>query len=384
MSVRPNLRLFSVFGVQLTMSWSWLLMLGLVVYVAEDTFGGIVPRLPSAATWGLAVLAAVLSAASLYAHELAHALTAMHFGLRVRTVNLFLLGGMAQIGQESPSPRAEVLIALAGPTTSLAIGFAGIGLSLVAGTIASPVGAIGVWLAFMNVPLAVFNLVPAYPLDGGRVLRGMLWFAGQDLRWGSTVSARSGQVAAGVLLFAGLYELVTETGLGFSGIWLILVAWFLYAGAVSAHRTAVFVDGLRKLPVAAIMQRRFGRVEAGVSLQSFAEQHLTRASNGEPGQSFGVYRDEQLVGLVGLPDLRRVPAAFWGSATVERVMQPIATAPRLEPGASAVQAFHLLVGEGSEQLAVMAEDRLLGIVSRADLARAAADPRPLQDLRNRS
>src|SRR5205807_878970 len=171
---QPSLRLFRLFGIQLTANWSWLLLLALLVYVAAQTFSGLLTGVRPLGMWVLAVVAGLLSVASLYAHELAHALVARHFGIPVRTISLFLLGGMAHITRESPSPRAEFLIALAGPLTSLAIGVTA-GLAT-AGLwdIAAPVAALGLWLALMNVPLALLNLVPAYPLDGGRVLRAVL------------------------------------------------------------------------------------------------------------------------------------------------------------------------------------------------------------------
>ena len=146
--------------------------------------------------WSMAVVAALVAVASLYGHELAHAMVARAFGIPVRTISLFLLGGMAHITRESPSPRAEFLIAVVGPAASLAVGLVGALISWTLWDLAPPVGVLGLWLAFVNIPLAIFNLVPAYPLDGGRVLRAVLWFAGQDLRWGSTVAARVGQVAA--------------------------------------------------------------------------------------------------------------------------------------------------------------------------------------------
>src|SRR5450631_613575 len=202
------MRLFRLFGIQFTANWSWLLLLALLVYVAYSTFRGL--RLVGwspVGLWALAVVAALLSVVSLYGHELAHALVARAFGIPVRTISLFLLGGMAHITRESPSPRAEFLIAIAGPIASLGVGLIAALVTWSLWDVAPPVAALGLWLATMNVPLAIFNLVPAYPLDGGRVLRSLLWFAAEDLQWGSTVAARVGQVAAVGLLFSGVWIL---------------------------------------------------------------------------------------------------------------------------------------------------------------------------------
>src|SRR5215468_1484480 len=169
----PPLRLFRIFGIEFTANWSWLLLFALLIYVAFSTFRGLRLGFSQVELWSLAVIAAVLSVASLYGHELAHALVARAFGIPVRTISLFLLGGMAHITRESPSPRAEFLIAVAGPSVSLLIGVVAAVVGWALRDVAPPVAAMGLWLATMNIPLAVFNLVPAYPLDGGRVLRAV-------------------------------------------------------------------------------------------------------------------------------------------------------------------------------------------------------------------
>jgi Zn-dependent protease/CBS domain-containing protein len=369
------LRLFRLFGIQFTANWSWLLLLLLLVYVAYSTFRGLRLGWSGVELWSMAIVAALLSVASLYTHELAHALVARAFGIPVRTISLFLLGGMAHITRESPSPRAEFLIAVVGPAASLGIGLLGAIASWTLRDVAPVIGALGLWLAMVNIPLAIFNLVPAYPLDGGRVLRAVLWFAGQDLRWGSTVAARVGQVAAAGLLFAGVWILFDGSSGALGGLWLIMIAWFMYAGAASSQYATVFQESLRRLTVASVMDRDFGKVQAGVSVQAFAEEHLlekpeNRAPSAPPSRGYAVYRDEYLVGLLSLRQLGRIPMNTWSHTSVERAMLPIESAPAMEPSAPALGALHLILEEGVEQIAVMAEGRLLGLVTRNELARA--------------
>ena len=367
---QPSLRLFRLFGIQFTANWSWLLLAALLVYVAYSTFRGLRLGFGQVELWSLALVAALLSVVSLYAHELAHALVARAFGIPVRTISLFLLGGMAHITRESPSPRAELAIALVGPVTSVAIGLVGVVASLTLWEVAPPAAALGLWLATMNLPLGIFNLVPAYPLDGGRVLRGLLWFAGQDLRWASTVAARIGQVAAVGLLFSGVWILFDGSSGALSGLWLIMIAWFMYAGAASSQSATIFQDSLRRLTVASVMDRDFGRVQAGVSVQSFAEEHLLEKTPSVAPHAYAVYRDDYLVGLLSLRQLGRIPMQTWSHTSVERAMLPIESAPAMEPGAPALGALHLILEEGVEQIAVMAEGRLLGLITRNELARA--------------
>jgi Zn-dependent protease len=369
---QPSLRLFSLFGIQFTANWSWLVLLGLLVYVAYSTFRGLRLGFSQAELWVLAVVAALLSVASLYGHELAHALVARAFGIPVRTISLFLLGGMAHITRESPSPRAELLIAVVGPLTSLAVGaIAGL-VTWGVWDVAPAVAVLGLWLATMNIPLAIFNLVPAYPLDGGRVLRAVLWFAGDDLRWGSTVAARVGQIAAVGLLFSGVWMLLDGSSGALGGLWLIVIAWFMYAGATSSQYATNFQDALRRLTVASVMDRDFGRVQASVSVKTFAEEHLLeKPSPAAPARAYAVYRDEYLIGLLSLRQLGRIPVQNWSQTNVERAMLPIEAAPAMEPGAPALGALHLILEEGVEHIAVMAEGRLLGLVTHNELARAS-------------
>jgi CBS domain-containing protein len=222
----------------------------------------------------------------------------------------------------------------------------------------------------MNIPLAIFNLVPAYPLDGGRVLRSVLWFAGEDLRWGSTVATRVGQVAAIGLLFSGIWILFDGTSGALGGLWLIMIAWFMYAGAASSQYATMFQDSLKRLTVASVMDRDFGRVQAGVSVQAFAEEHLLEKQTPTSPRGYAVYRDEYLIGLLSLKQLGRIPVQNWSQTSVERAMLPIESAPAMEPSAPALGALHLILEEGVEQIAVMAEGRLLGLVTRSELARA--------------
>ena len=371
---RSTIRLFRLFGIQFTANWSWLLLLVLLVYVAYTMFRGFRLGFAPVGLWSLAVIAALLSVASLYTHELAHALVARAFGIPVRTISLFLLGGMAHITRESPSPRAEFLIAVVGPLASLVIGIVGVLVNWLFASAAPPVAALGFWLAVVNIPLAIFNLVPAFPLDGGRVLRSMLWFAGQDLKWGSLVAARVGQLAALGLLFSGVWMLFEGSGGPLGGLWLIMIAWFMYAGAASSQYATVFQESLRRLTVASVMDRDFGTVQASVSVQAFADEHLLEqpaAANTTRG--FAVYRDEFLVGLLSARQLASIPLQAWAQTSVDRAMLPIESAPAMEPGAPALGALHLILEEGVEQIAVMAEGRLLGLVTRTALARAGAD-----------
>jgi Zn-dependent protease/CBS domain-containing protein len=371
------IRLFRLFGIDFTANWSWILLFALLVYVGYSTFRIMRLGFSQVELASLAVIAAVLSVLSLYAHELAHAMMARAYGIPVRTISLFLLGGMAHITRESPSPRAEFAIAIVGPLSSIGLGIIGVVMSATLSSAFPALGVLGLWMATMNIPLGIFNLVPAFPLDGGRVLRGVLWFAGEDLGWASSVAARVGQLAAVGLLFSGVWILFDGNGVELSGLWLILIAWFMYAGAASSQYASSFQEALRRLTVASVMDRDFRRVQAGVSVQAFAEEHLLERPSGAVGavsgpHAYAVYRDDYVIGLLSFKQLGQIPMHSWSQTAIERAMLPIEAAPSMEPSAPALGALHLILEEGVEHVAVMAEGRLLGLVTRNELAKAGA------------
>jgi CBS domain-containing protein len=172
------------------------------------------------------------------------------------------------------------------------------------------------------------------------------------------------------LLFSGVWILFDGSSGALSGLWLIMIAWFMYAGAASSQSATIFQDSLRRLTVASVMDRDFGRVQAGVSVQTFAEEHLLEKTPAVAPHAYAVYRDDYLVGLLSLRQLGRIPMQTWSQTSVERAMLPIESAPAMEPGAPALGALHLILEDGVEHIAVMAEGRLLGLVTRNELARA--------------
>lgn len=368
---RAGLTLFRAFGIAFTISPSAIGLVGLLLFAAHGLLSSTRLGLPAEAVWALAVVAALLSALGLYAHELAHALVARRFGIPVRTINLFLLGGVALITRESPSPRAEFWISLAGPLASLAIGIVSTFATIWLHDLSPAASAIGMWLAAMNLSLVLFNLLPAFPLDGGRVLRSMLWFAGQDARWATRIATAGGQTVAAALVVAGIWTIVDGRGDAMSGLWLIFIAWFMYVGAANSGHASALQEALRPLTVASIMDRQIGRVPADWTVQAFADGHLLAPRSLAAPRGYGVYRDEALLGLVSMRRLGTIPAREWPQTSVQRAMEPLASTPALEPGAPALQALQLLLEEGVEHVAVMADGRLLGLVTSLDVARLA-------------
>lgn len=342
------------------------------VYVGVRELPRLVPHLAPRPTevWAVVLSSVLLAMAALYAHEIAHALVGRRFGLPTRTIGLSIIGGNTHLGRQAPSARAEVLIALAGPATSLVLGVVAAlaGLWLIE---AAPLAAlVAMWLAAVNIPLAVFNLLPAYPLDGGRVLRGCAWFASEDPVWSSKVAARAGQAVALVLAVGAGYALTLGVA-GLPGmIWLGLVAWYVYVNGLTAHRATLFLHSLRELNVARLQPAQAPSIEADRTLQSLAEDQFPLLRPSQPWPVFAVHEGTSWVGLLALADLRKVPRERWLVATAREAMQGAGDLAVVAPETPAVLALHVLIDEGLEHLPVVADGRLLGVLRRADLVRA--------------
>ncbi|HET8680822.1 MAG TPA: site-2 protease family protein, partial [Micromonosporaceae bacterium] len=267
--MKQTLRLGQVAGVPVGVHWS---VLVIMVLLAQGLAMAFLPaRAPGSAAWAywvVAVAAAVLFLASLLAHELAHALVARHYRMRVERVTLWLLGGVAELSGPPPTARADLRVAAVGPLTSLAAS-AGFFAATVAGTGFLPavwVAALS-WLALINILLAGFNLLPAAPLDGGRVLRAVLWQRWDDQVRAQVAAARAGRVLGGGLVALGAAQILVTGDL--AGIWLALVGWFLATAADAEARTAGFTDRLTGLPVRAAMRPRPAVASAGASVHAF-------------------------------------------------------------------------------------------------------------------
>ncbi|MDQ1520637.1 MAG: hypothetical protein QOI55_1710 [Actinomycetota bacterium] len=246
--MRATFRLGRIAGIPIGVHWSLVVIAGLLT---TSLAGSMLPAvLPNAngSYWAAAILAAGLFFASILAHELAHALVARHFGQRVEDITLWFLGGVSRLGTEAPTPRAEGLVALAGPGTSLALGalFFGSGQLLRFGASNSLLAVVLIWLGVINLILAVFNLLPGAPLDGGRVLSAFLWKRTGDRRRGQIGAARAGRVVGWVLIALGLLNLAF--GVGFGTLWTAIVGWFILEASKAEERVARAtrnLDGVR-------------------------------------------------------------------------------------------------------------------------------------------
>ncbi|MGH2537690.1 MAG: M50 family metallopeptidase [Candidatus Promineifilaceae bacterium] len=383
--MRSGFSIGRIFGIQINIDWSWLLIFVLVTWNLVTLFGNSQPGWGLGLQIGVAVVAALLFFASVLAHELAHSLVAVAQGVPVRNITLFLFGGVSNIQREPPSPRAEFLITIVGPITSIVLGVLFLllgGLSLGdMGALArsrpeqvvaqlGPVSTLLLWLGPINIILGLFNLIPGFPLDGGRVLRSILWAATDNLRRATRWAARVGQVIAWLFIIAGIAMVfgvrlpIFGTGL-VSGLWLAFIGWFLNSASVQSYQQVVVRDILEGIPVRAMMRPNPPTVPAGASVEQLVHETLMTSDD----HAFPVQEDGRLAGVVTLQDVRGVPRDQWGQTTVGQIMTPRDQLSTINSRTDANEALRELMARDVRQLPVMDDGKLVGVLRRRDIMR---------------
>ena len=296
----------------------------------------------------------------------------------MKGVTLFALGGIARIEREAADAKTELWMGIVGPLTSAALGAACLGLALVFGwdpghEPARPAVAILKWLGYINLLLAAFNMIPGFPLDGGRVLRALLWWKNGSLLGATRVAARAGEVVAIGFILLGLVR--TFLGAGVGGLWLAFIGWFLLSASRENYQQVEATLALRGLTVGDLMARDCPTVDARTNLREFVEQYVVRSGR----RSFLVLEDEyHVIGLVTPEEIKGVPNRRWPFTTVEQVMTPRQRLRAVPEDTTASEALQCLLREDLRQLAVTRDGQLEGIISRGHILSAAATRAELQ------
>ena len=358
--MNDSIALGRIAGIRVGLNWSVLALVALLVWsLGSLFFPEALPEEPSAVHWLLAVIASIVALISILLHEIGHAVQARRDGMRIDGITLWMFGGVARFRGSFPSAGAEFRIAIAGPLVSIALAVALGGAFLL--PLPDALRELVFWLAYVNLALFLFNLLPALPLDGGRILRSILWQATGDYARGTRVAARIAQALAWLLIAGGALIFVTERAV--SGIWLILIAWFLFQAARAETRALVGHDALGDIRVRDVMARA-EPVDAGTPLPHFA----AAAGFAPAGAGFPVVSDGRLVGLVNLGAMSDLTPEARSVARVRDVMRPIATVPIVSPDDLLAEAASEL-GNGVDRLPVAVDGVLVGMLTVGALAR---------------
>jgi Zn-dependent protease len=368
--VNPTIQLGRIAGIRIGINWSWLIVFALIVWsLAAAVFPSQNPGLSDGEYLTMAVVAAVLFFASLLLHELGHALQARRDGVEIEGINLWLFGGVAQFKGGFPSAGAEFRIAIAGPLVSLVLGVLFVLVAAVAG-LPTAVDGVVAWLGFTNLILLAFNLLPALPLDGGRVLRSALWYFRRDLQWATWVASGVGRGFGFLLVALGLFMLIAEGT--FSGAWLAFVGWFLLQAATAEARYVATKQALDGLRVRDLMIREPVTVDADLTLGQFMDD----VAWSRRYTTYPVLEHGHPIGLLAFRSVAGVQREEWNTRRVRDAMVPFDEVPLLTEAEPAIDALAELSTSDVNRGLVVDDDRLAGFLSITDLARALEVGRP--------
>ena len=361
-----GITLLRLFGFEVKIDWSWLILAGLITWsLAQGLFPGQIHGLPGWAYWVMGAVGALGILFSIIAHEFSHSLIARRFGMPIRQITLFVFGGVAQMDEDSPSPRAELFMAVAGPVASVLTGFLFWGI-LLAGTRAGWPLAVTAVLAYMrtiNFILAAFNLVPAFPLDGGRILRAGLWKWMKDVRRATRIASRIGAAFGIALLVFGIFSVFRGNIIG--GIWWVLIGLFLRSASQGSYQKLLVTQALRGEPVERFMSREVVTVEPQVTVQELVQGYVYRHHH----KMFPVVRDGTLEGCVTTREIKEVPQGEWSLKTVGEIAAPCSADNSVSGDADTTEALAKMTRGALSRLMVVDDGKLSGVIALKDIMR---------------
>ncbi len=349
------------FGIRIGADWSWLIIFWLVTLSLSGQLAEMHPEWTAVERWSLGLVTSVLFFVSIILHELGHSITAIQLGVPVRSITLFIFGGLARIEREPDRPRDEFLIAAAGPAVSLALAALFFALALGMGQ-SSILWWTARWLARINFILALFNMIPGFPLDGGRVLRAILWHLKGDLAGATRVAARVGSfVAYGFIAWGIGTALIGDNLIG--GMWLGFIGWFLLSAAKTAAQQSAARQVLAMVPAGEVMDTGCRVVGPEMSLREVVETGVLRQGL----RCFLVGEERVLTGMLTMHEIRRVPQEEWDHTSVQATMVRFEDLQTIAPQTDLFEALKVMDQAGVNQVPVVHEGRLLGILNRERL-----------------
>lgn len=372
-----HIKLGRVFGIEIGIHYSWFIIAWLIIFSLAARFRSVNPDWSPTVVWGAALITAVLFFVSLLAHELAHSLVARAHKLPVRRITLFALGGVSLIEKEAPDAKTEFLIAIVGPITSVVIGGALVLLANAAGGNPDAPGqtpgfAILYWLGLTNLGLGVFNMLPGFPLDGGRVLRAVIWWITGSMERATKIAARTGQGIAIIFIGIGIYQFFRGAGLG--GLWIAFIGWFLLQAAGANYQEMELKHALAGVRAGDLMSRDCAEVPGPTSVQDFVDEFLLRTGR----RCFFVSVQGRVAGMVTPHEVRALDRGLWPVTPVQQIMKPLDKLRAVAPETDAMEALELMAREDLNQLPVVSNHHVEGMLSRSNILEALRSRREFQ------
>jgi Zn-dependent protease/predicted transcriptional regulator len=358
--LKRTIPLGRILGIPLGLDPSWFLIFALITWsLAASYYPAEFKNWPSIEYWLVGAITAVIFFASVVLHELGHSVVALRYKIPVRSITLFIFGGVAQITGEPPSAAAEFWMAIAGPFVSFALALAFTALQGAFSSLA-PLLAVSKYLAYINATLGAFNLIPGFPLDGGRVFRAALWAITKKPQRATYIAATVGRGFGFLFILVGVWQVFTGN---LGGLWIAFIGWFLEGAARTQLQQQSLQNLLKGHRVIEATQRGYATVQEDATLDYLVKAHLL----GSGRRCLMVTRDDETVGLLTIQNVKDVPRAEWPTTTVAAAMMPIAQVEKADPDEELWSALQEMEQGAIEQLPVMEDGRCLGVLGREDV-----------------
>ena len=355
--MRSQIKLGKIFGIEIGLHYSWFLIALLIVSSLYSQFHVKNPEWGNGVILAMAIATGLLFFVSLLVHELAHSLFARSHGMPVKEITLFALGGVSQIEKEPASADTEFWMAFAGPLTSAAIGLACFGAAKL--TPNAPLKAMVTWLGYINLSLAAFNMLPGYPLDGGRVLRAILWWKTGDADRATQLAAKTGQAVGGMFIVWGILQFAG--GAGFGGLWISFIGWFLLQAASESRQRVGIAHAVAGVTAGDLMSGDCPSLDGNLDVQHFVDEELLRTGK----RCFLVLQKGEVAGLVTPHEVKTIERARWPYTTLNDVMRPLEDLHTVPPETPLKTVLEIMGREDLNQVPVMANGHLAGVLSRS-------------------
>ncbi|MFQ6122844.1 MAG: site-2 protease family protein [Dehalococcoidales bacterium] len=355
-----------IFGIQFRLHYTWFVIFVLItVSLSWQYFPLVYPGWNKLAYWVTGTFTSLLFFTSVFAHELAHSLVGRANGIPVKSITLFIFGGIAHMTREAARHGAELKMAAAGPTSSLAIGGFFFLLHLLIRDISEPVMAMAFWLAQVNVILAVFNLIPGFPLDGGRVFRSLLWRFSGNYKRSTRIATRVGRGVGYLFVLAGILIIFLFSEQWFSGLWLAFIGWFLNNAASASYRQAQWQGALQEVTVSELMTSDCPAILPDVTVKRLVQEYIFTRGH----RCFLVADEGELKGILTLQNIKSVAQPNWEMMPVKNIMTPVEQLKIAYPSQHALEVLEQMNENDINQMPVVSEGRVIGLITRDSLLR---------------
>ena len=366
--MKAHIKLGRIFGVAIGLHYSWIIIALLVTLSLRAQFAMEHPNWNGSTTWSIAIITGLLFFVSILLHELSHAAVAKLRGIPVRAITLFALGGVAQIEKDAADAKSEFWMGIIGPISSVAIGIVCLAVAWLLGwnfstETPSPAMAMFMWLGFINIALAVFNMIPGFPLDGGRVLRAVVWWITGDANRSTRIASRVGRLVALGFIMLGILRFFN--GAGFGGLWIAFIGWFLLDAARTSGAQVEITERLTGLRVGDVMTQQFATVDANSNLETFVHEHLLPTGQ----RCFVVLEQGRPAGIITPHEVKAIDRGRWPYTTVGDVMRSLETLRSIGPERPVAEALEMMGREDVNQIPVVQHGSLAGIISRGHIVR---------------